>query len=143
MDKRLNPCGRKIDLPHFSDARMSQMDLRNARNRQFVQRGMIVPPGVDVTQSPCSSYYNSRDLNQASDDCKSCIYDTWNYDEDCPCELKSRSQADLCNYASCVQDSYLRKNKCGNSYYAFYNVGDVQDNNYQPPFSFKDLKNCK
>ena len=115
-----NPCGRRILYPHFGDERLD-----------------IPPPGVDVSASPCTSYYRARDFSGASDECKQCIADAWSYDRACPCAVKDTTKEALCEYASCV----ARKNIfCPQQYAAIFNEGDLDDGSFLPPFSLRELK---
>lgn len=133
--KSLNNCGRSINYPHFGDIRYY--------SPQNVLQGLVPPPGVDVNDSVCKKYYETKDFNYATPDCKECIYNQYSNDRECSCVLNSTNLKDLCDFAKCVTNEYKKPiPKCQLAYYSLFNEDDVNDENYLMPFSYNNLKNC-
>jgi hypothetical protein len=125
--KSLNPCGRSINYPHFG------------AEKQY----LVPPPGVDVNQSVCKKYYQTKDFNSTPEECKQCLYDQYSFDRSCPCELQSTNKPDLCSFAKCVSEQMKKPDpKCKLAYYALYNVDDVKDQEYSSEFSYDNLSGC-
>ena len=125
--KSLNPCGRSINYPHFG------------AEKQF----LVPPPGVDVNESVCKHYYQTKDFDSAPSECKDCLYNQYSIDRGCPCELNSTQKSDLCAFAKCVYNQAKKPvPKCQLAYYALYNLDDVKDQDYSSSFSYSDLSGC-
>lgn len=142
--KSVNHCGRRINYPRFGaleqDPRLQQMYPERRRMRiQTPARGLVPPPGTDVEQSPCMNYYASRNIKDIDENCMNCMYEVWDNDLNCTCKLDPN---DICSYAKCVTDQYNNEKLCSDAYYALYNVDDVQDEIYRPPFTYADLQGC-
>ncbi len=139
----VNPCGRRINYPRFGalDERQQKLVTNRAQQAQSGQslQALVPPPGVDVEESPCRDYYISRDISKLDDNCMNCIYQTWNNDMNCPCQLNPDKP---CEYAKCVFEKYNTNQSCAEPFFAMFNVDDVQDEAYRPPFSLGDIKNC-
>lgn len=120
-----NLCGRRINYPHFGA-------LQD-----------VPPPGVEVFPTPCEQYYKSRNFADMTEDCKDCIYQSYDVDRNCPCDLKTAmTSQDLCEFADCVVTKQRESDgtKCSIPFNALFNVGDVDDELYTPPFGYNDLR---
>jgi hypothetical protein len=113
-----NFCGRIIQFPHFGGLRS------------------VVPPGVEVTPSPCASYYKSGRIEHATPECKECIQLLIaNGDPDCPCKLGKN----WCAFATCVHDEVKERQRCIRFHAAIFNDDDVQDGSFMPSLTLGRL----
>jgi hypothetical protein len=132
--KSVNPCGRRINYPKFSAQRVE---------------GSVEPPpdvtiapgpGVETEDSVCQTYYNDKSLASASEECKACWQSALDSDAGCPCNY---DPADPCGFARCVSTEFKKPiSKCANAYAALFNMDDVNDANFKPPFVLGELKDC-
>jgi hypothetical protein len=141
--KSVNHCGRRINYPRFGALDSKQQDLIQARSNQ-AQAGqslqaLVPPPGVDVEESPCRDYYISRDIQKLDENCMNCIYEVWSNDMNCTCQLDPKNP---CEYAKCVFEKFNTNQSCAEPFFALFNVDDVQDESFRPPFTLGDIKNC-
>ena len=122
--------------PHFGDIKDEHIGVTDSLQA-------IPSPGVEVAPSECGVFYQTRDFDQATEDCRVCLDLAASADRQCPCILQSTSKGDLCDYAQCVENAYQRDaTNCAKSYAALYNLDDVQDGSFIPPFTYEQTT-CK
>lgn len=124
--KSINHCGREINYPRFGNIQEQQ---------DQAQRGLAPPPGVDVLPSPCEAYYASKNVKDIDENCKNCLYESWTIDGECDCRFDPNN---MCEFMDCVNKS----KKCNIVRNALFNVDDVQDEYYKPPFTMNDVQGC-
>ena len=127
--KSVNPCGRRIAYPKFS-----------ALSAEAPPVTIAPAPGTDVEESVCQAYYNDKNISSASEECKSCWQNALDSDAGCPCNL---DPANPCAFARCVHKEFNKPvAKCANAFAAVFNLDDVNDEKFQPPFDLSQLQNC-
>lgn len=134
-EQSINPCGRLIEYPHTNIQKI------NKRLTKFMEGVTITPlvpdPGVDIRDSVCSDYYDNKNLDMASTECLSCISNTSIEDETCPCSMDKLSP---CDFAKCVAKEYSTpKKNCNKAFFSLFNLDDINDEKYKPPFFLNDL----
>lgn len=129
--KSVNPCGRRISYPKFSALNTNQTPPPVT----------IAPaPGTDVEDSVCQAYYADKTPASASPECKACWQTALDSDAECPCNF---DEANPCAFARCVHKEFNKPvSRCANAFAALYNLDDVNDDKFQPPFDYSQLKNC-
>ena len=104
-----------------------------------VKNALVPPPGTDVSESPCGAYYRSKNISDIDENCKNCMYEAWSIDSNCDCQFNPDN---ICEFINCVSNN-KKNGKCIEAYNTLFNIDDVQDEMYIPPFDISKINGCK